>query len=65
MKPIRTSLSFLSTAKNEDELHEIKRKAWVNGKDLVVMNSQAEHLSNIERIFIEALGQKLYGKPHG
>ena len=62
MKPIKTSLSFLSTAKNDEELHEIKRKAWVDNKDLVLMHTQLSQLSNIERVFVECLAQRIYGK---
>jgi len=47
--------------KNDEELYEIKRKAWLQDGILMVSLNQPD-LTWVEREQIEQLGKEIYGK---
>jgi hypothetical protein len=60
---LKSSLAHkVASAKNDDELYNVKRAAWMDVGHLVVMNNQIKAMGNNEQMILELIGLRLYGK---
>jgi hypothetical protein len=50
------------TALNNNEIFEIKRKAWLNNEGLILSAAQIAKLDNEHQWAIEIIGNIIYGK---
>jgi hypothetical protein len=61
---LKSSLAHkVANVKNDEELYQKKRKAWLQGEGLHLNTAQINMLSLEHRWAIEIIGNLTYGKP--
>jgi len=60
---LKSSLAHkVASTKNDEELHDVKRKAWLDSGHLVIMDNQIKAMGTHEQMVLELIGMRLYGK---